>query len=89
MILHATELSPSQKAMIEELMGRELADADAIGLRLFSAESIPEEQRQAARDRLLAFLRSERPKPTVSDEEFESAYLEAMRSVRPGYTEIR
>jgi hypothetical protein len=70
-------------------MGRKLLDEEAISLRSFSLDIAPDAQRQAASAKLLAFLKADRPKTDVSDEEFEAAYLEAMRSVRPGYTEVR
>ena len=88
MILHTENLSPTQKEAIEQLLGRALTDQEAISLQAISVEIMPESQRLAAAEALRAFLKSPRKGPAVSDEEFEEAYLEAMRSVRPGYTEI-
>jgi hypothetical protein len=89
MILQKEDLSPSQREVIEQLIGRKLLDEEAISLKALSLERLPNAEREAARERLLAFLDSDRPATAASDEEFEAAYLEAMRSVRPGYTEIK
>lgn len=89
MILQATELSPSQKAAIEELVGRELSDEEAISVRAFTPPPVSIAEREAARDKLLDFfLKTERPRPGVSEEELESAFLEAMHAVRPNYSEV-
>jgi hypothetical protein len=89
MMLQTSELSPGQRAVIEELLGRELSDKEAIIVRTCRVETASGAQQAEAREKLLEFLRSDRPKTDISDEEFEEAFLEAMRSVRPGYTEIK
>jgi hypothetical protein len=89
MILQKEDLSPSQREAIEQLIGRRLQDEESISLMAFSFESLPNSERQAARKELLEFLESDRPGPQGSEEEFEAAFLEAMRSVRPGYTEVQ
>jgi len=88
MILHKQDLSPSQREAIEQLLGRALNDEEAISLRPLSVEFLPELERTAAIDKLRALLRPGRPASPVSEQEFEEAYLEAMRGVRPGYTEV-
>jgi hypothetical protein len=88
-ILHNHDLVPSKRRAIEELLGRELLDGEAIGLWSFTVETRPDAERQAAADKLRALLSEPGPSTGVSSEEFEAAYLEAMRSVRPGYTEIK
>ncbi len=89
MILETGKLSPSQKETLEELMGRKLLDNEAVVLRAITTPATYSPEQIAARDKLLTFLESPRPRPGVSDEEMEAAILEAMRSVRPGYTEVR
>ena len=89
MIIEAAELSPSQKAVIEELLGRQLLDREAISLRPFdAAETTPGQS--AAAEHLRAFL--ERPRPgrraDVPDAELDEALLEALRSERPHYTPV-
>ncbi|MGB6690416.1 MAG: hypothetical protein WBE76_21480 [Terracidiphilus sp.] len=89
MILQKEDLSPSQREAIEQLIGRRLLDEEAISLKAFSLDSLPDSERQAARKKLREFLNSDRPGSRTPDEEFEAIFIEAMRSVRPGYTEIR
>jgi hypothetical protein len=89
MILQATELSPTQKTAIEELFGRALSDQEAVSLRAFTRQPVGTFEKEAAREKLLDFLsKTERPRPGVSEEELEAAFLESMRSVRPNYTEV-
>lgn len=89
MILAKEDLSPTQRETIEQLIGRKLLDEEAISLKAISLERLRDPEREAARQKLLEFLDSDRPGTATSEEEFEAAYLEAMRSVRPGYTEIK
>jgi hypothetical protein len=86
MMLQTSELSPGQRAAIEELLGRELSDKEAIIVRTCQVEVATAAQQEKAREKLVEFLKSDRPKTDASDEEFEAAFLEAMRSVRPGFT---
>ncbi len=88
MILQSTELSTSQKAVLEELIGRRLSDEEAVSLRTVPAENRSPEERQAAAEKLRAFLKN-LPEPKAAEDDLDAAILEAMRSVRPGYTEIR
>jgi hypothetical protein len=87
MILSAEALSPAQKSVLEEILGRQILEAEAISLRAFAPPlALPE--RQAAAEKLRRFLEGDRPRTGVSDEECEAALLEALRSERPGYTQI-
>ena len=82
MIVQSTELSPNQKTAIEELLGRQLLDQEAVSLRAFEPLFTPD--RQAASEKLRKFLEeTTRPRPGVSDEELDAAILEAIRSERP------
>jgi hypothetical protein len=84
MIIETAELSPSQKAAIEGLLGRPLFEKDAISLRALPAGKSAEQK--AAAEKLCKFLAArERPRQGVSDDELEAAILEALRSERPHY----
>jgi hypothetical protein len=88
MILQAESLSPTQKSVIEELLGRQILDQDAISVHTVSLPSAAE--RQAATEKLRDFLQDTgRPSPNCSEEELEDALTEAMRSVRPSYRPVR
>lgn len=87
MILSADALSPAQKSVIEQILGRQIHEAEAISLRAF-APPVSTPERQAAAEKLRAFLEGDRPRAGVSDEECEAALLEALRSERPAYTQI-
>jgi hypothetical protein len=88
MIFETTELSPEQKAVIEELLGRQLLDREAVSLRAFEPPTVSETQQRAVEE-LRRFLETPgRPQPGVSDEELDAAITEAMRTVRPHYTPV-
>jgi hypothetical protein len=88
MILNAGALSPAQKSVIEQILGRQILEAEAISLRAFAPPvALPE--REAAAEKLRMFLeKSDRPRAGVSDEEREAALLEALRSERSEYTPV-
>ena len=86
MIRQTSELSPGQRAVIEEILGRELSEKEAVIVRTCEVQVASRDQQVEAKQKLLAFLKSDRPETDASDEEFEAAFLEAMRSVRPGFT---
>lgn len=82
--IKAAELSPAQKAVIEELLGREVSASDTIALRSFSAE-----QREQARKALMEWLERRTASAEEAEEPIpEDVYTEAMRSVRPNYRPI-
>jgi hypothetical protein len=86
MILRAEALSPEQKSVIEEILGRQIQKAEAISLRAFEPP-VAGAERQAAAGNLRRFLEeTDRSRNGASDEEFEAALLEAFRSERPHYT---
>lgn len=87
MIMQSTELSPSQKAAIEELIGRTLLEDESISLDAFVSREVSDPARQAAIRRLREFL--ERPRRAAgTDAEIDAAITEAMRTGRPGYTPV-
>jgi len=88
MILQSTELTHNQKTVIEEILGRQILDQDAISVHTVSLPSAAE--RQTATEKLRDFLQDTgRPSPNCSEEELEDALTEAMRSVRPSYRPMR
>ena len=87
MIVSAEALSPAQKSVIEQIIGRQIQEAEAISLRAF-APPIYLPERQAAVDKLRSFLERDRPCAEASNEECEAALLEALRSERPNYAQI-
>lgn len=83
MILSAEALSPAQKSVIEQILGRQIMEAEAISLRAFALPQIESAKQQAAREKLRMFLEQcDRPRAGVTDEEFEAALLESLRSER-------
>jgi hypothetical protein len=88
MILSAEALSPAQKSVIEQILGRQIREAEAISLRAFAPPPAAWPERQAAAEKLRRFLEGDRPRGEVSNEECEAALLEAFRSERPGHTQI-
>ena len=87
MILSAEELSPAQKSAIEQILGRQILEAEAISVRAFAPPPVSMPARQAAVEKLRRFLEGDRPRASISDEECEAALLEALRSERPAYTQ--
>ena len=86
MILSAEALSPAQKSVIEQILGRQIREAEAISLRAFAPPPVDLPEQKAAAEKLRAFLQAhDRPRAGVSDEECEAALLEALRSERPAY----
>jgi hypothetical protein len=84
MIVQSEELSPNQKAAIEELIGRPLLDRETISVSTLPPSALA--NRQAAAEKLQKFLEETvRPRPGVSEEELEAAILEAIRSERPRF----
>jgi len=89
MILKAEALSPAQKSVIEQILGRQILEAEAISLRAFAPPELDQTERQSAVENLRRFLEeTERPGARVSEAECEAALLEAIRSERPGYTPV-
>lgn len=89
MILNADALSPAQKSAIEQILGRQILEAEAISVRAFAPLPIDLPERQNAMEKLRGFLmENDRPCAGVSDEEAEAALLEALRSERPDYTPV-
>jgi hypothetical protein len=89
MILRAEALSPAQKSVIEQILGRQILEAEAVSLRAFEPPTLDLSKRQIAAERLRSFLEEmESPRAGISDEECEAALLEAILSERPHYAQM-
>jgi hypothetical protein len=89
MIVRAEALSPAQKSTLEQILGRQIQEAEAISVRAFAPPPVSIPERQAAAEKLRKFLEgSGHSRAGVSDEECEAALLEALRSERPAYTQM-
>jgi hypothetical protein len=90
MIVKAEALSPAQKSVIEQILGRQILEAEAISLRAFAPQAPAAPDRQAATENLRRFLaETDRPRAGVSDEELETSLLEAIRSERPKFMPVK
>ena len=88
MILRAEALSPAQKSVIEQILGRQILEAEAVSLRAFEPPKLDLPKRQIAAEKLGRFLAdTDRPRTGISDDECEAALLEAIRSERPTYVQ--
>lgn len=86
MICNAADLSPEQKAAIEQLLGRRVHDGEAVSVRTFQPATISHEQRlEIANELRTYFSEVDAVRKPVSDAEAEDVINEAMRSVRPNY----
>ncbi|MGH9643645.1 MAG: hypothetical protein ACRD3Q_14635 [Terriglobales bacterium] len=86
MIHKAKDLSPDQKALIENLLGRRILEREAISVRAFEPPAISDERRQQIVVELQRYFAevdaNRKPAPAQESDEVIS---EAMRSTRPGY----
>jgi hypothetical protein len=86
MICNAEDLSPDQKAAIEALLGRRIAEGEAVSIRAFEPAVVPDRRRiEIANELRRLFAEVDASRRRVSDAEAEDIISEAMRSVRPGY----
>ncbi len=86
MIVEAKNLSPDQKAVIENLLGRRVLHTETISLRSIKAAPMPDEARHKLANELQAyFAKLDARRQPATEAEEEEILNEAMRSVRPGY----
>jgi hypothetical protein len=83
--IKAGELNPSARQRVANLLHVDLTDSDELVVTLRRAVQAPaDDQRVAARERLLQFLHQlDERSPDVPDTEIEAAVDEAMQFVRP------
>jgi len=91
MIHKAKDLSPGQRMVIEDLLGRPLSEHEEVSLRVLQPpKDISPERRQEILDGLNAyFARIDAQRKPVSDEEAEEIINEALRSARSTYRPVR
>jgi len=86
MICSAKDLSPDQKKVIESLLGRRVAEDEAISLRAIEPPSLSPERRKELADGLREYFADiDARRMPVSPDEAEDILTEAIRSVRPNY----
>ena len=90
-LFHTTsDLTPDEKAVLEKLVGRPLADDEVVNVRAFRARPAPKgrAKKEAARalkaqlDRLATGVKD------VPPEHLDAALDEALKQVRPAYQSI-
>lgn len=86
MIRNAIDLTPSERAALETLLGRRVQDGEAVSVRTFEPAVVSGEQKMELANELRKyFAEVDAARKPVSDAEAEDIINEAMRSVRPGY----
>ncbi|MGD0698217.1 MAG: hypothetical protein ABSB82_25690 [Terriglobia bacterium] len=86
MIHKAKDLSPGQKEVVENLLGRQVLEGEAVSVRAFEPPALSDERRQEIVESLKRyFAQVDANSRSVSDEEAEEAITEAIRSTRPHY----
>ncbi len=86
MVHQAKDLSPTQRAAAELLLGRPLQEKESISVQAFEPTPVSEQRRRevsAELQRLFAEV-DLNLRPARADE-VEDVFTEAMRSSRPGY----
>jgi hypothetical protein len=86
MIHKAKDLSPDQKLLIENLLGRRVLEDEAISVRAFEPPALSDERRrQIADDLKRYFAEVDASRKPASADEADDVVTEAIRSSRPGY----
>ena len=86
MIRNATDLTPSERAALETLLGRRVQDGEAVSVRTFEPAAVSLDQKiEIANELRKYFAEVDAARNPVSTAEAEDIINEAMRSVRPGY----
>jgi hypothetical protein len=86
MIHKAKDLSPDQKLLIENLLGRRVLEDEAISVRAFEPPALSDERRrQIADDLKRYFAEVDASRKAASADEADDVVTEAIRSSRPGY----
>ncbi|MBM3762867.1 MAG: hypothetical protein FJW36_21790 [Acidobacteria bacterium] len=86
MIRNANELTPAEKATFEKILGRSIRESESISIHAFEEPKMTLEQKQQiARELERYFEEVDKAALPVREQEYEDAYTEAMRCVRPSY----
>jgi hypothetical protein len=90
MIRSAKDLSAEQKAVIETLLGRRVLESEAISVRTIEPPVLSAERKHELSEALkMYFVELDARRPPTSPEEAEEILNEAIKSVRPGYSQHR
>jgi len=89
LIHKVSEMKPQMRAAVEAELGRSLRDDEEVSIMAFEPHPAPtgESRRDAARALQEHFNRIDQRTNNIPDEEMEGALNEALRSVRPAYSE--
>ena len=87
----ARTLPPPQRIALEQLLGRPLADDEAISVRAYQPHEAPtpEQQRTISNELRQYFAKIDEKTQNIPDNEQQEILDEAIRSVRPNYRSIR
>ena len=86
MIRNANDLTPTEKAAVETLLGRRIQDGEAVSVRAFAPAAISPQRRQEIAEELKRYFAAvDAARISAPASEQEDAIDEAMRSVRPSY----
>ena len=87
MIHKAKDLSPDEKVLIENLLGRRVLEDEAISVRAFESPAVSDERRlEVASELRRYFTEVDASRKNASPEEGDELITEAIRSARPGYS---
>ena len=90
MVHQASDLTPEQRAAAELLLGRPLASGEELSVQAFTMPQVDAERRREVSSRLgELFAEVDRNLAPDDGREAQEAFLEAMRSSRPGYRSKR
>lgn len=90
MILNAKDLSPDQKTVIENILGRRVPEDESVSVRAFEPPSLSDERRAEILHGLDAyFAEVDAQRQPVSTAEADRILNEALRSARPNYRLLR
>jgi hypothetical protein len=87
---NARDLSPDARQVVEQLLGRQLAEDEQISILAYKLhEPATADDKQAALDTLRKYWsRMDEKTKDIPEEEMDEILDEAMRSVRPNYRRI-
>ena len=86
MIHKAKDLSPDQKLLVENLLGRRVLEDEAISVRTFEPIALSDERRREIAEELKRyFAEIEAQRKHCSADEVDAILDEAIRSTRPGF----
>jgi hypothetical protein len=80
------ELTPEEKSAIEKLLGRRIHAGETLSIGTFEQPQRTSEQKlEMIKELERYFAQVDQLAAPCSEQEYEDVFIEAMRSVRPGY----